>query len=94
MSSIGGPLNTSLIQAAQAQKSASEARSRERAEESRSRERRDELELRIEGLESVQAARQLPQNDSEQAEDEHRRQEPKRRPAPPEEERRHIDLTG
>ena len=74
MSSIPGPVNSSVIQAAQAQQTAGKARDRERTEETRSRRDQDLLELRVDGVETTDAIRKLPQNDSEQAEDEHRRQ--------------------
>ena len=74
MSTIGGPLNTSLIQAAQAQQTASKARDREKAASRRTRDPRDVVDLRVSEVELPEAVRHLPRNDSEEAEDEHRRQ--------------------
>ncbi len=71
MSSIGSPIDTSLVQAAQAQQTASKARDRERAVSERTQRYTDQFELKVAGLESAEALRQLPQNDSEQANDEH-----------------------
>ena len=70
MSVIGTPIETSLLQAAQAQEVASKARDREKAARDRSARYQDLLELRIAGVESAEAVRRLPQNDSEQAESE------------------------
>lgn len=74
MSSIGSPIQTSLVQAAQAQQTASKAKDRERAVTEQIRREQDRVELRVAGLESADAVRKLPSNDSEQAEDEHHRQ--------------------
>ena len=71
MSSIGSPIDTSLVQAAQAQQTASKARDKERAATERTQRYTDLLDLKVAGLESAEALRQLPQNDSEQANDEH-----------------------
>ncbi|MHC4947167.1 MAG: hypothetical protein ACYTG1_02740 [Planctomycetota bacterium] len=91
MSSIGSPLHTSLVQTAQAQKVSSAARDKEKADTDRSRRTRDLVELRVAGLESADALRQLPGNDSEQAHDEHERSDTGgRHPEPPP----RIDLTA
>ena len=74
MSSIGSPLNTSLIQTAQAQQSASKTRDREKAEAGRRRRHDDFVELRVEGVDTTEAVRRLPHNESEQAETEHESQ--------------------
>ena len=71
MSVIGTPIETSLLQAAQAQQVAGKARDREKAASDRSARYQDLLDLRIAAVESTEAVRQLPQNDSEQAESEH-----------------------
>ena len=72
MSTIGSPLETSLLQAAQAQQSASKGRDKEKAAASDSARRfADMVELRVAGVESTEAVRKLPGNDSEQAETEH-----------------------
>lgn len=68
-----GPLETSLLQAAQAQQVASRARDRERADRDNAARRfRDLVELRVASVEATEALRKLPSNDSEQAEQEHR----------------------
>ena len=64
------PIDTSLLQTAQAQQSASKARDKERAESERARRFADQVELRVDGVESAEAVRKLPKNDSEQAESE------------------------
>ena len=73
MSTIGTPIQTSLIQAAQAQTTASKAKDRERAVTEQARRNQDRIELRVAETESPDAVRKLPSNDSEQAEDEHQR---------------------
>ncbi len=74
MSSIGQPADTSLLQAAQAQQMASKARDREKAATESGRRFRDLVDLRVAGAESEEAVRNIPGNDSEQAEDEHQAQ--------------------
>ena len=74
MSSIGSPLNTSLLQAAQAQQTASKARDKEKATTDSARRFQDLVDLRVAGLETAEAVRKLPRNDSEQAESEHQAQ--------------------
>ena len=92
MSTIGSPLDTSLIQTAQAQQVASKARDRERAVTDQTQRYKDMLELRVAGIESAEAARQLPHSDSEQAGHESdARKEPTKRPGANDE---HIDLTA
>ncbi len=92
MSTIGSPLDTSLIQTAQAQQIASKARDRERAVAERTQRYKDMLELRVAGIESAEAARRLPQSDSEQAGHESEaRKEPVRRHGNNDE---RIDLTA
>lgn len=61
----------SIAQAAQAQQVASKARDRKRAEEIKTQRDDDLVELRVEGLESLEAVRDLPANDSEQGKAEH-----------------------
>lgn len=73
MSTIGSPIDTSLLQAAQAQQTASKSRDKERASSEQARRYQDIVDLRVAGLETADAVRKLPQNDSEQAEDEHQR---------------------
>ena len=72
MSTIGSPIETSLLQAAQAQQAASKARDREKAAAESKRRHADQVELRVAGLETDEAVRALPENDSEQAEQEQR----------------------
>jgi hypothetical protein len=73
MSTIGSPIETSLLQAAQAQQSASKAKDKQRAASESARRYQDIVDLRVAGLETADAVRRLPRNDSEQAEDEHQR---------------------
>jgi hypothetical protein len=61
-----------VIQAAQAQQVASKARDREKVASDRGRRLQDQVELRVAGVESSDAIRKLPNNDSEQAETEQR----------------------
>lgn len=92
MSVIGSPIDTSLVQAAQAQQTASKARDRERAASERSQRYTDMLELRVSGMESSEAVRQLPHSDSEQADHE---REARKRPAPRDNgDVEHIDVTA
>ncbi len=92
MSVIGSPIDTSLVQAAQAQQTASKARDRERAASERSQRYTDMLELRVSGMESSEAVRQLPHSDSEQADHE---REARKRPAPRDSgDVEHIDVTA
>ncbi len=92
MSIIGSPIDTSLVQAAQAQQTASKARDRERAASERSQRYTDMLELRVAGMQSSEAVRQLPHSDSEQADHE---REAERRPAPrTSDDGEHIDVTA
>jgi hypothetical protein len=95
MSSIGDPINTSLIQAAQAQQSASKARDREKAETPGGRRFQDLVELRVAGLETADAVRKLPQNESQESESEHEAQRGPR-PMPPNEDEQgsRIDVTA
>ncbi|MHC4990789.1 MAG: hypothetical protein ACYTGC_07385 [Planctomycetota bacterium] len=73
MSVFGGsPIETSLVQTAQAQQVASKSRDREKAASEQARRSADQVELRVAGVESADAIRKLPQNESEQAEEEHR----------------------
>lgn len=66
-------METSLVQAAQAQQVAGRARDRERAErENAARRFRDLVELRVGSVLSARAARKLPANESEEAEVEQR----------------------
>ena len=75
MSSIGSPIDTSLLQTAQAQQVASKARDREKAASESARRFQDLVDLRVAGVESADAVRRLPQNESEQAEREHQAQD-------------------
>jgi hypothetical protein len=93
MSSIGSPIDTSLLQAAQAQQQAAKARDREKAATESARRFQDLVELRVAGMETAEAVRRLPQNESEQAETE---QESKSRlqgyERPEGEEQTHVDV--
>lgn len=72
MSTIGTPIDMSLLQTAQAQQKAGNARDLERARNERSRRTQDRVELRIGDTEDSDALRRLPHNDSEQAGSEQR----------------------
>ncbi len=93
MSVVSSPLDTSLVQAAQAQQTASKARDRERAASDRAQRFADQVELRVAGVESAEAVRRLPQSDSEQADAE---REAQHQPAPNDndEARSRIDVTA
>jgi len=92
MSTISSPLDTSLIQAAQAQQTASKARDRERAEAERTQRYTDMLDLKVAGVVSSEAARELPRNDSEEADHD---REARKQPVPRnDDEASHIDVTG
>ena len=92
MSTISSPLDTSLIQAAQAQQTASKARDKERAEAERTQRYTDMLDLKVAGVVSANAARQLPRNDSEQADHD---REARKQPIPRDDDQAsHIDVTG
>lgn len=91
MGVIGSPLETAPLQAVQAQQVASKARDREKTPTPTGRRFNDLVELRVAGLETAEAVRHLPQNDSEQAQSEHESHD-----LPPEHagpgSRAHIDL--
>ena len=84
MGGIPSPIDGSILQTAQAQQVASKARDREKARNRTGREV-EERQLKVDGVELTEAARQLPQNDSEQAQDEHRRR-------PPDDRERRLDV--
>ncbi len=92
MSVVGSPLNTSLVQVAQAQQSASKARDRERAVSERTQRYDDQLELKVAGVESDDAPRELPKNDSEQGDAERRAKGERTLRQEDEAARRRIDL--
>jgi hypothetical protein len=92
MSSVGGPIQTSLVQAAQAQQVASKARDKEKARTDATQRRDDQLELRVTGVEATDAVRKLPHNDSEQAEEEHRGDVLDGPPATPDDDPPRIDV--
>lgn len=60
-----------MLQAAQAQQTASKSRDKEKAQTESGRRFQDVVDLRVAGLENAEAIRKLPTNDSEQAEREH-----------------------
>ncbi len=95
MSTIGSPIETSLLQAAQAQQAASKARDKEKAATESGRRFADQVDLKVAGVETKEAVRPLPHTDSEENEQEHRSQAD----APPmpegeDEDRPHVDLTA
>ena len=72
MSGISGsPIERAVVQAAQAQQAAARLRDRQRAAQDDPKRFEDLVELSIAGVESAEAVRHIPQNDSEQADDEH-----------------------
>ena len=93
MSSIGSPIDTSLLQTAQAQQSASKARDKEKATTESGRRFQDLVELRVAGLETAEAIRKLPHNDSGQADAEHESKDlPHSSPPADEDDRPRVDL--
>ena len=95
MSNVGSPIITSLIQAAQAQQTASKTRDLKRAESERTQRFADQVELRVAGVESSEALRKPPQNDSEEAGAEHQAKDQQRSGESPNEldaERPHVDV--
>jgi hypothetical protein len=70
MSVVGSSIETSALQAVQAQHVASKARDREKAESASGRRFQDLVELRVAGVETGEAVRGLPSNDSEQGDQE------------------------
>lgn len=91
MSVIGSPIETSLLQAAQAQQVASRSRDKEKAaQDTAARRYQDMIELRVAGLEAAEALRKLPSNDSEEAGLEHESHEATRDPN--DDEPKRIDL--
>lgn len=83
----------SLVQAAQAQQTASKARDRERAQVERTQRYTDHLELRVANLESSEAVRQLPRNDSEEA-DVERQAKDESRLRRDDDDEAHVDVTA
>ncbi len=92
MSTIGSPIHTSLVQAAQAQQVASKARDRERAEAERTQRYTDMLDLKVAGVVSDEAARELPRNDSEEAD--HDREARKQLVQPNDDKDSRLDVTA
>ena len=70
MSVVGSSLETSALQAITAQQVASKARDREKTESASGRRFQDLVDLRVMGVESDDAVRGLPGNDSEQGDQE------------------------
>jgi hypothetical protein len=96
MSVIGSPAETSLLQAAQAQQTASKARDKEKARSESAQRFQDQVELRVAGAESDAAVRKLPQNESELAEREHASRDlaPQAPDDGPDDAMKHIDVTA
>jgi hypothetical protein len=63
MGSIGNPIITGLVQAAQAQQVASKDRDRARSTEESARERADRLDLRVDEAEAAEPVRALHDDD-------------------------------
>lgn len=91
MSTIGSPIETSLLQAAQAQQMASKARDREKAASESARRFADQVDLKVAGVESADAVRKLPHSDSEENQQEQRSHD-HGPPKDPDEENPHIDM--
>lgn len=72
MSTIGSPLTTSILQAAQAQQVASKSRDREKAATETKQRYKDQVDLKVAGVETDSAVRPIPHTESEQSEQEHR----------------------
>ena len=92
MSVIGSPIETSALQAIQAQQAASKARDREKAQSASGRKFNDLVELRVAGVESTDAVRGLPQNDSEQSQTERQPHQGLTPNLP--DDRPHVDVRG
>lgn len=90
MSVVGSSLETAALQALQAQQTASKARDREKSESATGRRFNDLVELRVGGVETADAVKPLPHNDSEQADQERDAREQPGRQADDEQPR--IDL--
>jgi hypothetical protein len=69
MSFIGGPIEASLAQLAQAQRSAAEGRDREKASSESARRASDSVTLKVAGLEHVSSVRRNENDDLEERED-------------------------
>ena len=72
MSQIGSPIDTSLLQTAQAQRAAASGRKKERGRSEAANRWQDLVDLKVAGVEEPGAIRDIPENDSEEAEVEHR----------------------
>ena len=93
MSTIGSPILTSLLQVAQAQQVVSKARDRERRASDQTRRFQDLVDLRVAGLETAEAVRNLSSNDSDQSEPEHQAPE-KSAQHETEEDQSQLDVTA
>ena len=89
MSLGGSPISGSIVQAAQAQQVAARAKDRQRAVDDSARRFEDLVDLSVAGVETGQAVRRLPENQSEQADAE---EQPKRDLAAEAEQRPRIDV--
>lgn len=93
MSTIGSSIEASILQAAQAQQSASKARDREKAVSDSTRRFADQVELKVAGVENPNAVRQLPHSESEESEQEQQANDHNIRQTPDDEAPR-IDVTA
>ncbi len=93
MSTIGSPILTSLLQVAQAQQVVSKARDRERRASDQTRRFQDLVDLRVAGLETAEAVRDLSSNDPDKAEPEHQAPENSARHET-EEDQSQLDVTA
>ena len=91
MSTVGTSIETSALQAAQAQRTAAKARDKERADTNTGQRLADILDLKIAGVEATEAARKLPGNDSEENAGEQRS---KHHHPPADDEQPRVDLTA
>jgi hypothetical protein len=91
MSIFGSPIEASIIQAAATHETASRARDRERVASERTQRYTDSLDLRVTGTESPDAIRNIPGNDSEQADQERKARKRRLRS---DQDRPRIDVTA
>ena len=91
MSTFGASIATSALQAVQAQQSAGKARDKERADTDSGQRLADILDLKLAGVAAAEAARRLPQNDSEETAEEQRS---KQHHPPADGEQPRIDITA
>ena len=96
MSFIGSGIEASLAQLAQVQRSAAESKDRERASSESARRVADSVRLRVGGIEHLDAARRVDNDDLEKKRQGKRRPAPDGRPKPDSDggDRPSIDVTA